>query len=404
MFSIIIPLYNKSPYIEKCLQSVLNQTYRKFELVIINDGSTDDGVKKAHNIFNRFRKDSAERDSIEGDSTNKKTISQSKDEIQINFKQLSAFNKETISMKSRISFEIELQSTVNESLVDTNRCKITFINQSNLGVSSARNNGISHAKYDYIAFLDADDWWDEHFLDEMRILIEKFPEAVLYGCNYYYFKNNRSRLENKGLPKGFISGYINYISLYATKFVVPINCSFAVVRKEELLLEKGFNSSLKFGEDFDLWIRLALKHKVAYLNKPLAWSNQDSEKSNRAIGNLNAFKPSENVIFNLDYISNKEKENRSLNILLDGLRVRLLVNYYLIGEYKDKVREELKKVDFSKQTFYYIFIYKGPRILVRFFFKIRRFGSIVKQSKIGISLSYHLGIHTKINFMGEMSK
>lgn len=43
LFSIIIPLYNKGPYIAKTLSSVLSQTYSNFEVLVIDDGSTDDG-------------------------------------------------------------------------------------------------------------------------------------------------------------------------------------------------------------------------------------------------------------------------------------------------------------------------------------------------------------------------
>ena len=47
MFSIIIPLYNKADYIEKMIKSVVNQTLSDFELIIVNDGSTDDSLIKS---------------------------------------------------------------------------------------------------------------------------------------------------------------------------------------------------------------------------------------------------------------------------------------------------------------------------------------------------------------------
>jgi glycosyltransferase involved in cell wall biosynthesis len=44
MFSIVIPYYNKSKYIQRCLDGVLNQTFQEFEIILVNDGSTDDGL------------------------------------------------------------------------------------------------------------------------------------------------------------------------------------------------------------------------------------------------------------------------------------------------------------------------------------------------------------------------
>ncbi len=49
-FSVIIPLYNKEKYIEKTLQSVLNQLFNDFEIIIIDDGSTDNSI----NIISQF--------------------------------------------------------------------------------------------------------------------------------------------------------------------------------------------------------------------------------------------------------------------------------------------------------------------------------------------------------------
>ncbi|BAO76639.1 glycosyltransferase family 2 protein [Winogradskyella sp. PG-2] len=43
-FSVIIPLYNKAEYISECLKSALNQTFKDYEIVIVNDGSTDNSV------------------------------------------------------------------------------------------------------------------------------------------------------------------------------------------------------------------------------------------------------------------------------------------------------------------------------------------------------------------------
>lgn len=49
-YSIIVPNYNKAEYIEECINSILNQTYKNYEIIMIDDGSTDNSVE----VINKF--------------------------------------------------------------------------------------------------------------------------------------------------------------------------------------------------------------------------------------------------------------------------------------------------------------------------------------------------------------
>ena len=52
-FSVIIPLYNKAPYVNKALESVLSQTFRDFELIVVDDGSTDESLAIAQSVLDK---------------------------------------------------------------------------------------------------------------------------------------------------------------------------------------------------------------------------------------------------------------------------------------------------------------------------------------------------------------
>ena len=45
LLSVIIPVYNVAPYLRRCVESVLSQTYRQLEIILVDDGSTDESAK-----------------------------------------------------------------------------------------------------------------------------------------------------------------------------------------------------------------------------------------------------------------------------------------------------------------------------------------------------------------------
>jgi len=280
MFSVIIPLYNKAPYVAKAIESVLGQTYRDFEVIVIDDGSTDQSLEVAKTFENK---------------------------------------------------------------------SITIISQPNSGVSTARNNGVKLAKHPYICFLDADDWWHPTFLEEMKRLITDFPDAGIYGSGYYIVKNGQERIAPIGVPQGFERGIIDYCEVYAKTLCMPLTSISVVIPKHIFDEEKGFKSQLKFGEDFDLWIRIALKHKVILVNKSLAYYNQDVDVNNRGVAVHKTYSPVNHFIFYLDYLYDNEKNNHRLKILLDKLRVYILLKYRMQRAFPKEYNAEIKKVDFSVQ-------------------------------------------------------
>lgn len=145
--SVVIPLYNKCESISKTIDSVLKQSFRDFELVIVDDGSTDTSASIVEQII---------KSGIQGAD------------------------------------------------------KIRLIKKPNGGVSSARNRGILEARYDHVALLDGDDIWDENCLMELTRMVEDFSEAAIWGVNYAYIHKGNEYPCSQGLPKDF-RGYVeNY--------------------------------------------------------------------------------------------------------------------------------------------------------------------------------------------------
>lgn len=210
MISVIIPLYNKENGIADAVNSVIHQTFSDFELIVINDGSTDRSLEQ----LARF-KDS----------------------------------------------------------------RLRVISTDNKGVSSARNMGIRKAKYSWIAFLDADDWWSSSFLENMAESIEHYPRHKIFssGRNRVFTSGNE-RYKNKYLPKEGKTDVINYFKVIS-KFLPPINASSVVIEKSLFETYGDFNYNQKAHEDHDVWLRLCTNENLVFVNKPLSFYRKTSKYS-----------------------------------------------------------------------------------------------------------------------------
>lgn len=212
LVSVIVPNYNGGAFIEQALDSIVAQSYTNIEIIAVDDGSSDDSAE----ILEHYK------------STEP-------------------------------------------------RMKVVF--QENSGVAVARNVGIGCATGDYIAFLDSDDYWHPEKLSLQIKFLEKSPSfAVCFSSFLVWLPEDRAHYrspeniysaiavhKNLDLDDAY-SGWIYHILLQD----VYVWTGTVVIRRE-IFDEVGcFNEDLKIGEDHDLWLRIANKHKMAKLNFPTA--------------------------------------------------------------------------------------------------------------------------------------
>ncbi len=311
-FSVIIPLYNKAPYVAKAIDSVLSQTFTDYELIIIDDGSKDN------------------------------------------------------------SFSFALKA-----IEGSNNCHI--YKQENAGVSVARNNGVALSQGDYLCFLDADDWWAPTFLEELSKLIDEFPDAGIYGTGYTIVNETRhkTRVASVGVGPGFEKGCINYCQVYTKTMYMPLTSISVAIPRIVFDEMGGFPKGIKLGEDFLLWIRISLKYKVVFLNKPLAYYNQDVDVANRGTHHLHC--PKDHMLWNLTDMEPLEKSDVDYKQLIDNLRTYSLLPYYLSPLYHEFALKELGKVDWGKQPLVMRHRYHQPLWMLRCSIAIKKMGSKLKQ-------------------------
>lgn len=198
--SVVIPLFNKYNSIARSIKSVLRQSYNNFEILVINDGSTD--------------------------------------------------NSELVV-----------------KTFDDHRIKL--IEQVNSGVSSARNKGIEHASGDYVAFLDADDYWDEDLLSSFVNDYYSFSNIEFWACGYSFVSSDDQRTACFSVNP-IIKNYFIY-DYFSASLKDPIVTSSSVIVATNLIKKiRGFPNHEGSGEDLLTWIRLSEISNLFFNSKKMS--------------------------------------------------------------------------------------------------------------------------------------
>lgn len=208
--SVVIPTYNRAQETIAAIESVLAQTYPNFEIIVVDDGSTDGSIEAIQRFIGQR----------------------------------------------------------------TNNChQIFFFSQPNQGASAARNTGISKARGEYIAFLDSDDSWEDEKLECQMQALEQFKNECGVCFTDARLVNNSGMDISSFQLHGRNYKQLIGIDRDAVKSLAESFSGFWIssllVRADLVRQIGGFTRDISFVEDRDFHFRLSLVTSVAYVNKQL---------------------------------------------------------------------------------------------------------------------------------------
>ena len=192
--SVIIPTFNRSEKVVRAVSSVLNQSFKDFEIIVVDDGSTDN----THEALSKYTS------------------------------------------------------------------AIHYIQQPyNMGVSAARNRGITSSIAPWIAFLDSDDYWLKEKLSVQMEFVHQNPHTVACQTEEIWIKNGRRVNPKKRHKKP--SG-----NIFEQSLKLCLVSPSSVMIKRSLFEDVGlFDETFPAAEDFDLWLRISCRHPIYLIDKGL---------------------------------------------------------------------------------------------------------------------------------------
>ena len=286
--SVIIPVYNVVPYLRRCVESVLNQTYKEMEIILVDDGSTDESGELCDKIAEEGR-------------------------LQID--------------------DCKLQ----------NDARIKVIHKQNGGVSDARNVGLEAATGEYVVFLDSDDYWlCADGVEQLMARLQQLQSDILLFKRVDIYSNRKIYAED------YDSEYIRshsaqevFENLVLSEHFKMSAC-FQIIRRE-LLIENNLLFPVGYiSEDVDFSCRLwQYAQIVDALNIDMyAYCHRtNSISTSYSIRVLDSY----NKMFTYwkEQIADQCVNHRAIGAFMANLYVSCSYNYFLIDKHERTQAKEI---------------------------------------------------------------
>lgn len=193
--SVLMAVYNGARYVGKALAGILNQEFGDFELLILDDGSTDQTPE------------------------------------------------------------------ILDSLMDP---RVRIVRQERVGLTRSLNRGLSLANGEYIARQDADDISRDDRLGKQVAYLDSHPDVVLVGTGVTVITEDDRVLRDYIYPSEH-----EFLAAELGRLVSPLPHSTIMFRRKEMLDCGGYRDIFSKAQDYDLYLRLSEKHRVASIPESL---------------------------------------------------------------------------------------------------------------------------------------
>ncbi len=225
LVSVIVPTFNGGEALLETIRSALDQSFRDFEILIIDDGSSDDSAVE---VLRRFGPDPQRAETL--------------------------WRQRTASSSGTCGFGFW-----------THDLPLQFLYQPNRGMGTARNRGLQLSHGEYIAFLEPEYTWDKDYLARQVDFLSGEVEAWISHGRVVQTSRPISR---NGRKKPRVPRTMGFADVVAGTGM----CASAIVIRRRCLETHGcFDENLPSCEDYDLWIRIAAHVPIFHVLESLVF-------------------------------------------------------------------------------------------------------------------------------------